>query len=75
MSRIGVFFLPLVSTLAACQDPEPGPVCEDYNTGVKYYPRENGFHPCKHLGEKGNSNGIFPRSGVPLPKPCPRQEG
>ena len=45
MSRIGVFFLPLVSTLAACQDPEPGPVCEDYNTGVKYYPRENGFHP------------------------------
>jgi hypothetical protein len=37
MKNIGVFFLLLVSTLALCQDPQPGPVCEDYNTGFRYY--------------------------------------
>lgn len=32
-----MFLLLLASTFATCQDPELEPVCEDYNTGVKYY--------------------------------------
>jgi hypothetical protein len=56
MNKAGVLLLLLAATFAACQDPAPGPVCEDFNTGVKYY--NNGIgNFWSATGTEGHASG------------------